>query len=71
MPFDKLAINYVDWAKGEKKSYKDDASRYQNHIKPVLGNIPIKDISMIHLEKMKRNLQTKKSRYGKYSLMRL
>ena len=65
MPFDKLAIKYVQWAKDEKKSYKDDASRYQNHIKPVFGNIPIKDISMIHLEKLKRNLQTKKGRYGK------
>ncbi len=65
MPFDKLAIKYIEWAKGEKKSYKDDASRYQNHIKPVFGNIPIKDISMIHLEKLKRNLQSKNSRYGK------
>jgi len=65
MPFDKLAVKYIEWAKGEKKSYKDDASRYQNHIKPVFGNIPIKDISMIHLEKLKRNLQSKNSRYGK------
>ena len=65
MPFDKLAVKYIEWAKGEKKSYKDDASRYQNHIKPVFGNIPIKDISMIHLEKLKKNLQSKNSRYGK------
>ena len=65
MPFDKLAVKYIEWAKGDKKSYKDDASRYQNHIKPVFGNIPIKDISMIHLEKLKRNLQSKNSRYGK------
>ena len=65
MPFNKLAIKYIEWAKGEKKSYKDDASRYQNHIKPVFGNIPIKDISMIHLERLKRNLQSKKGRYGK------
>ncbi len=65
IPFDELAIKYVEWAKGEKKSYKDDASRYQNHIKPVFGNIPIKDISMIHLEQLKKNLRLKKSRYGK------
>ena len=25
MPIDKLAIKYIEWAKGEKKSYKDDA----------------------------------------------
>ena len=65
MPFDKLAIKYVEWAKGEKKSWKNDQSLYLNHIKPALGNVPIKDISMIHMEKLKRNLQTKKGRYGK------
>ena len=65
MPFDKLAVKYIEWTKEEKKSYKDDESRYLNHIKPALGNVPIKDISMIHLEKLKRNLQTKKGRYGK------
>ena len=65
MPFDKLAIKYIEWAKGEKKSWKDDQSLYLNHIKSALGNVPIKDIAMIHLEKLKRNLQTKKGRYGK------
>ena len=65
MPFDKLATKYIEWAKGEKKSWKDDHSLYRNHIKSALGNVPIKDISMIHLEKLKRNLQTKKGRYGK------
>ena len=65
MPFDKLAIKYVEWAKGEKKSWENDQSLYLNHIKSALGNVPIKDISMIHLEKLKRNLQSKKGRYGK------
>jgi len=65
MPFDKLAVKYIEWAKGEKKSWKDDQSLYLNHIKSALGNIPIKDISMIHLEKLKRGLQLKKGRYGK------
>ena len=65
MPFDKLAVKYIEWAKGEKKSYRDDESRYLNHIKSTLGNVPIKDISMIHLEKLKRTLQSKKGRYGK------
>ncbi|HIO23155.1 MAG TPA: site-specific integrase [Nitrospinaceae bacterium] len=65
MPFDKLAIKYIEWAKGEKKSWKNDQSLYLNHVKSALGNVPIKDISMIHLEKLKRNLQIKKGRYGK------
>lgn len=65
IPFDKLAVKYIEWAKGEKKSFRDDESRYLNHIKSTLGNVPIKDISMIHLEKLKRSLQTKKGRYGK------
>jgi len=65
MPLDELAIKYVEWAKGEKKSWKNDQSLYLNHVKSALGNVPIKNISMIHLEKLKRNLQTKKGRYGK------
>ena len=65
IPFNKLAITYLEWAKGEKKSWKDDRSLYLNHIKSALGSIPIKNISMIHLEKLKRTLQSKKGRYGK------
>jgi integrase len=65
MPFSKLATKYIEWAKGEKKSWKDDRSLYLNHIKPAFETIPIKDISMIHLEKLKKNLQLKKGRYGK------
>ena len=65
MPLDKLATKYIEWAKGEKKSWKDDQSLYHNHVQSALGNVPIKDISMIHLEKLKRTLQTKKGRYGK------
>jgi integrase len=65
IPFHKLAIKYLEWAKAEKKSYRDDESRYLNHIKSALGNVPIKNISMIHLEKLKRDLKSKKSRYGK------
>jgi len=65
MPFDKLAVKYIEWAKGEKKSYRDDESRYLNHIKSTLGNVPIKDISMIHLEKLKKELKSRNGRYGK------
>ena len=65
IPFDKLASKYIEWAKAEKNSFKDDESRYLNHIQPALGGVPIKDISMIHLEKLKRDLQSKKGRHGK------
>jgi len=65
MPFNKLAIKYLEWAKGEKKSYRDDVSRYLNHIKPVLGDSPVREISMLHLERLKRDLKSKKGRYGK------
>ena len=65
MPLDILFNKYIEWEKGEKKSWKDDRSLYLNHIKPALGSIPIKNISMIHLEKLKRTLQSKKGRYGK------
>ncbi len=59
-PFDVIAIQYLEWAKTSKKSWKDDQSRYNHHIKPTIGQTPIKDISIIGLENLKKNLQKKK-----------
>jgi integrase len=58
-PFDVLAQKYIEWAKDEKKSWKDDDSRYHIHIAPEIGNIPIKDVSKIHLEQLKASLKKK------------
>ncbi len=42
VPFHILGDRYIDWAKDEKEaSWKADDSRYRNHIKPLLGSIPV------------------------------
>lgn len=58
-PFHVLAERYLEWAKTSKKTWGDDFSRYKFHIEPVLGDIPIKDVSVIHLERLKRDTQKK------------
>jgi integrase len=59
-PFDHIATQYLEWAESSKKSWKGDVSRYQFHIKTVLGQKPVKDISVIALESLKKSLQKKK-----------
>ena len=59
LPFNKLVVDYLDWAKSNKASWQDDRTRYNKHIKPVFGNKPIKKISPLDLEKLKRTLQKK------------
>jgi integrase len=58
--FDVLAKRYLEWSEENKASWRDDRSRYEIHIEPVLGDMPILDISMIHLEKLKQTLKRKK-----------
>ena len=65
MPFNVLATKYIDWAKDNKKSWKDDNSRYQYHVKPVIGHIPINNISLLILERLKKKLRHKKALKGK------
>jgi integrase len=58
-PLSEIAEKYLEWSKHNKKSWKDDLSRYKNHIKPVLGHIPIKNISILNLEGLKKKLRSK------------
>jgi integrase len=66
MPFDILATKYIEWAKDNKKSWKDDKSRYEYHVKPVIGHIPINNISILTLEKLKKALKGKKVLKGSH-----
>jgi integrase len=58
-PLSGIAEKYLEWSKHNKKSWKDDLSRYRTHIKPVLGHIPIKNIGIINLEGLKKKLRSK------------
>jgi len=59
IPFEILAQRYLEWSKGNKKSWKDDKSRLSTHIKPYLGHIPLKKIGIIQLEGFKKKLRSK------------
>jgi|GEM_PF-195189 len=64
--FHVLGDRYIDWAKDEKEaSWKSDDSRYRNHIKPLLGSVPVKDVVTFTLEQFKKELKKKKGRGGK------
>jgi integrase len=58
-PLSGIAEKYLEWSKHNKKSWKDDLSRYRNHVKPVLGHYPIKNIGIIQLESLKKKLKAK------------
>ncbi|MEW6187692.1 MAG: tyrosine-type recombinase/integrase [Thermodesulfobacteriota bacterium] len=42
------------------RSYSNEKGHFKYWIEPVIGNIPLKDLRPIHLEKLKKNLQEKK-----------
>lgn len=59
--FGQLATKYIKWAKANKKSWRDDELRYKRYLEPFLADKPLKDISPFLLEKIKINLQKKKT----------
>lgn len=58
-PFDVLASKYIEWAKENKITWWVDDGAYRKHLRKELGHLPIKDISVITLERIKRNLRKK------------
>ena len=60
LTFGQLAEKYLEWAMGNKKSWRDDRHRYLLHLKPTLAEKPIREITPFLLEKLKRELLGKK-----------
>jgi len=65
IPFDHLAGRYIEWARDNKKSWADDAARYQLHVKPIISNIPINQVSVLTMERLKKELKRKRIGKGK------
>jgi integrase len=59
--FGELAGQYLKWAKDNKKSYLEDEQRYRTHLAGPLGDKPLKSITVLDLERLKRNLKKKLS----------
>ena len=49
---------YLPLAKLNKKSWKDDVSRFKNHIEPTLGNIQLNQITSAMLSDLKLEIKT-------------
>jgi len=54
--FGELARKYIEWARTNKKSWRDDEQRYRTHLKPYLTDRKLSQISPFLLEKLKRKL---------------
>jgi integrase len=57
--FGQLAEKYIEWAKANKKSWRDDELRYNKHLRTYLAQKPLKIIAPFLLEKLKSDLQKK------------
>lgn len=54
--FAEIGEKYVKWSKDNKKSAKDDASRYANHLLPEFGAKRLDEISPLDIEKFKSRI---------------
>ena len=57
--FQMAADAYFEWGRSNKKDWKNDVSRYENHLLKELSALRLKDISSLRLEKLKSELQKK------------
>ncbi len=57
--FKKAADLFIDWAKVNKKSWRDDQQRLTKHVLPILGHQFLSDIGFPELETLKMNCQHK------------
>jgi integrase len=57
--FQVAAEKFFEWAKSNKKDWKNDVNRYENHLRDEFSAMKLKDISSLRLEKLKSDLQKK------------
>ena len=59
LTFDAVARKYMEWSKKNKKSWKDDVIRYNKHLRPMLSELILKEITARHLDELKNQLTDK------------
>jgi integrase len=60
IPLDVFAEKYLEWAQLNKKSWRDDKTRYYKHIAPLMGKRSAKEILVLDIERLKQKLSKKK-----------
>ncbi len=58
--FKEISGKYLEWAKTNKRSWKDDEARLRLHILPLLGPLPCSQIDIPEVEQLKTACQSKK-----------
>jgi integrase len=58
--FDTAFQAFLKWGKTNKKSWKDDEGRYAGYVKKVIGNLSMKEIAPIHIERIRSNMKKQK-----------
>jgi integrase len=59
LTFDEVARKYIVWSRRNKKSWKDDLIRYSKHLRPILSELTLKEITARHLDELKNKLTDK------------
>ncbi len=67
--FAEVAVRFVEWAKENKASWKDDESRLRIHVTPRLGEKPMTAITTNDIERMKTQLKSIKPKRGRHKTM--
>jgi site-specific recombinase XerD len=55
--FDTLAQDYMIWSESKKKSFQHDCTRYNLHVKSIIGHLPAKKVSPIHLDAIRISMK--------------
>ena len=55
--FGEAAEKYLKWSDNNKRSSAADRNRYDKHLEPRFKDMPLRDISPFHLEKLKSSLK--------------
>ena len=57
--------HYLSWAEENKRSWKTDRSRYDQHIKSTIGSKPMDKVNALDIERLISGMRKKKSTQGK------
>ena len=55
---------YLEYAKHHKRSWKDDDNRFKQHVRPILGDIPMAEVKPLHIQRVLDTMRGKRTRFG-------
>ena len=52
---------YTPWAKRNKRSVRDDISRFNHHLRKSIGNLRLSEVRLMHLQRLISDMESSKS----------